>query len=115
MGWQVAAADVPAAPSDQSITVALVVTLGTVLVALIGLGAQWLSRAARTSESPPAADPRLGERVAVAETHVNEDRRTLAQLDRHVDGIGGEVDRLRWEMDDMRAWRDEHRRGHGPA
>ena len=111
MGWALAA-ELPEASSDTSITVALIAALGTVLVALIGLIAQWLTRAARTTESPPAADPRLGERVAVAETHVYESRRTLDMLDRHVDGIDNQMDRLRWEMDDMIAWRDEHRRRH---
>lgn len=111
MGWGLAAADLPATTSDSSITVALIATLGTVMVALLGLVAQWLSRTAKTTESTP--DPKLGERQARTETLVDESRRTLAQLDRHVDGIGDQVDRLRWEMDDMKAWRDEHQRRHG--
>lgn len=112
MGWPLAA-DLPSAPSDQSVTVALIAALGTVIVALIGLCAQWLSRSARTSEAPPTGDPKLGERQAVTETLVKEDRRTLAMLDRHVDAQGDSIDRLRWEMDDMKAWRDEHDRRRG--
>lgn len=112
MGWALAAAEqLPETPTDNSITVALIAALGTVVVALLGLVAQWLSRSAKTTESTP--DPRLGERVAVAETLVSESHRTIDVLDRYVDKIGDEVDRLRWEIDDMKAWRDEHRRSHG--
>jgi hypothetical protein len=112
VGWAVAA-ELPEPSSDASITVALIAALGTVVVALIGLAAQWLSRSARTTESPPAADAKLSERVAVVDARSRDDRRTLVQLDRHVDGIGDEVDRLRWDVDDLKAWREEHRRRHG--
>lgn len=110
MGWPLAA-ELPPDSSDQSVTVALIAALGTVVVALVGLGAQWLSRSARTPEA--TVDPHLGERQAVTETLVKEDRRTLAMLDRHVDRQGDAIERLRWEMDDMKAWRDEHVRRHG--
>lgn len=105
MGWALGT-DLPAAPPDYSVTVAVISALGVVLVALIGLAGTWAARSSRTPE--PAADPKMNERVVVTETLVQEDRRTLAQLDRHVDGIGDMVDRLRWEMDDMKGWRQRH-------
>lgn len=106
MGWWLTAApDLPAAPSDgstASITTALILTLGTVLVALITVGLPLLFKRGRTSESPPLPDARLGERVAVLVDHDITDRRTLAQLDRHVDGIGGEVEDLRRDVEQIR-------------
>lgn len=113
MGWPLAAGLPSTAVSDHSITVALIAALGTVVVALIGLGAAALSRSARTSESPPIPDAHLGERVAVLADRDETDRRTLAHLDRHIDGIGDQVDKLRWEMDDLQAWREQHNRRHG--
>lgn len=113
MGWFLTAAaeDVPQVEgTDTSIIVALIAALGTVLVALIGLTAQWLS-SRRTMTSPPH-DPKLGERVAVTETIAREDRRTLSQLDRHVDGIGDRLDKLRWDFDDLKARYETHNRKH---
>jgi hypothetical protein len=114
VGWAVAAAaeQIPPAASDSSVTVALIAALGTVLVALIGLAAQWLSRSIRTGESPPQADPKLGERIAVAEIRHEESTRTLAMLDRHVDAQGDDLDRLRWRVDDLLARFEEHMRRH---
>lgn len=107
MGWLLiphAADQLPASPVDggdaQSLTVALIVTLGSVIVALIGWAA---TRSSRTSSSPPVADPTLGERFAVTEHITNEDRRTLTQLDRLVDGIGDLLDRVTWRLDAVEA------------
>lgn len=111
MGWALAA-ELPTPPPDHSITVALIAALSAVAVALIGLAAQWLSRSAGTTESPPAPDPKIGERVAVTETHVQESRRTLAMLDRHVDKIGDSVDLIVWRLDDLVARYEEHMRRH---
>lgn len=112
MGWGLAA-ELPPPESDSSVTVALIGALGLVVVALIGLASTWLSRSARTTESPPAgADPKLGERQAVTETQVTDTRRTLSVLDRHVDKIGDAVDRQRWDHDDLRARFEEHMRRH---
>lgn len=115
MGWLLTAADVPPGDgSSQSITVALIVTLGSVLVALVTLTGQWLSsRGSRTTPSPPEPAPHIGERVAVTEVRTAENSRSLDVLDRHVDGIDDRVDRIRWELDDLLAWRAEHRRNHG--
>lgn len=132
MGWQlIQAADLPAAPNStdsQSVIVTLIFALGPVLVALIG---GWATvRSARTSASPPIPDPLLGERVtqvderlAHVEVHDRDDRRTLAQLDRHVDGISdrvvdhgerlaGHEERLRAQderIDRLEAWMDQVR------
>lgn len=117
MGWRLGlTADVaPADGSSQSLNVALITTLGTVVVALIVLAGQWLSnRSSRTSSSPPDPTPHVGERVAVTEARTADNQRTLDVLDRHVDGIDDRVDRLEWKLDDLLAWRDEHRRYHGP-
>lgn len=106
MGWWLTAAqDLPVEPatdSSQSVIVALIATLGTVLVALITVGLPLLFRRARTSESPPVPDPVLGERVAVTAARQDDDRRTLAQLDRHVDGIGDQVDEQRRDLVELR-------------
>ena len=118
MGWEPLglAADVP--PSDgssQSLNVALITTLGTVIVALIVLAGQWVgNRSARTSPSPPDPTSHIGERVAVTEVRTADQARTLDVLDRHVDGIDDRVDKLEWKLDDLLAWREEHRRNHGP-
>lgn len=107
MGWWLTAADtgVPVDPtgggSAQSITTALILTLGTVLVALITVGLPLLLKRGRTSESPPVPDARLGERVAVLVDHDITARRTLDQLDRHVDGIGDRVDQMRRDVDQI--------------
>jgi hypothetical protein len=94
--------------------VALIVTLGSVVVALVTLTGQWLSnRGSRTTSSPPDPTPHIGERVAVTESRTADNSRTLDVLDRHVDGIDDRVDRLQWIVDDLLAWRDEHRRSHG--
>jgi hypothetical protein len=100
--------------SGQSLNVALISTLGTVVVALIVLAGQWLnSRGPRTTASPPEPAPHIGERVAVTEVRTADNARTLDVLDRHVDGIDDRVDKLEWKLDDLLAWRDEHRRSHG--
>lgn len=113
MGWLAAASEVaPEDGSDTSVTVALIALLGTVLVALIGLGTAWISRAGRTAVGPPPTDPKLGERIAVIDTIAQEDRRTLAELDRHVDGIGTIVERLRWDIDDLKEQYKSHNRQH---
>lgn len=105
MGWWLTAAqDLPVDPSSdasQSVITALIAVLGTVLVTLITVGLPLMFRRARTSESPPTPDPALGERVAVTAARQDDDRRTLAQLDRHVDGIGDQVDELRHDVDDI--------------
>lgn len=108
-----AAADLPApSTSDQSVTVALIATLGTVVVALIGLAAQWVSRSVRTGDSPPSPDPKLGERVAVTEHRLADGTRTLDVLDRHVDGLGDDLERVKWQLDDLTGRFEEHLRRH---
>lgn len=113
MGWWLTwAAEAPAPePADHSLTTALIYALGTVLVALITIGLPLLFRQAKNAEPAPV-DPRLGETVAVLASREVDDRKTLAQLDRHVDGIGDQVDRLRWEVDNLKNWQSEHRREH---
>jgi len=100
VGWRLIwLAEAPIAPSggdSEAVTVALIAALGTVLVALISWAG---SRGARTSPSPPVPDPQLGDRLKVVEIHDEDDRRTLAQLDKHVDGIGDRVERIRWDLD----------------
>lgn len=118
MGWElIAAAEVPATPitdsSSQSTTTALIAVLGTVLVALVTVGLPLLFRQARTSESPPLADPKLGERVAVLEHVDGDQRRTLDQLDRHVDGQGRLIDGALHRITDLEQWRQQHARDCG--
>lgn len=117
MGWWLTAAeDLPVGPvtdgTSQSIITALIAVLGTVLVALVTVGLPLLFKRDRTDVTPPAPDSALGEKVAVLVDHDETDRRTLAQLDRHVDGIGDRVDRHEWRLDDLTARVDElYRRG----
>lgn len=115
MGWLwPVAVEAPAGADSQSLNVALITTLGTVVVALIVLAGQWLnSRGARTALSPPEPTTHIGERIAVTEVRTADNARTLDVLDRHVDGLDDRVDEIRWQLDDLRAWRDEHRRSHG--
>jgi hypothetical protein len=86
--WLTAASDapptLPGEGSTDSITTALIAVLGTVLVALITVGLPLLVRQARTSESPPLPDPKLGERVAVIADHDREDRQTLHYVDKRL-------------------------------
>lgn len=97
MGWRLAA-DLPVPPeaSDHSITVALIAALSAVVVALIGLVAS--RRSSNQTSQPSLVDSKLPERVAVTESQVTESKRTLAMLDRHVDGQGDEIDQLRWRV-----------------
>lgn len=108
MGWRLltvaATTPLPAAPSSstsESTTVALIATLGTVIVALVTVGLPLLLKRGRTSESPPAADPQLTAKVAVLADRDETDRRTLAALDLHVDGIGDRQDRLIWQVEQL--------------
>lgn len=115
MGWWLTAAgELPVAPapdgSSQSITTALIAVLGTVLVALVTVGLPLLFKRDRTDAAPPVPDPQLGAKIAVLTDHDEADRRTLDQLDRHVDGIGDRVDRHEWRLDDHAAALDHIRR-----
>lgn len=117
MGWWLIAVEAPAPVTggdggSQSLTVALIGTLGTVVVALLTLVGNWLANKARTSNSPPDPDARIGERIAVAEVRVQDSSRTLDVLDRHVDNLGDLVDRLTWRLDDLTARVEDHNRRH---
>ena len=118
MGWWLTAAqDVPPGPvsdgTSQSIVTALIAVLGTVLVALVTVGLPLLFKRDRTDAAPPTPDAQLGEKVAVLIDHDEVGRRTLDQLDRHVDGIGDRVDRHEWRLDDLTARVEELYRKRG--
>ena len=99
MGWLiVAAATPPPSGSSDSVTVALIATLGTVLVALIGLAAQWVMKSAKP-DAPSSADPKIGERAAVLEALVKNDRTIIDVVDRRLDRAEDDIERLRWELD----------------
>lgn len=94
--------------SSSSTTVILIVTLGGVVVALIGLASTWVNSRPRVTGQPAApVDPELPIKVAVLADHDQQNTRTLAQLDRHVDGIGDQVDKHEWRLDDLQGRVDE--------
>lgn len=121
MGWQLtatvtrAASEIPeAAGSAQPIIVALIAALGPILVIIVTWALS--GRPTRTSNSPPIPDARLGERVAVAESLIGADQRTLDALDKYLRGLDREVDerldKLTFRVATIEGWRDSHRDWH---
>ena len=103
MGWWLitaATSPTPGPPqsSADSVTVALIVTLGSVVVALIGLGAQWVMKAAKGDDASSVIDPKLGERAAVLERLVSDGQTVLDVIDRRLDRAEDDIERLRWEL-----------------
>jgi hypothetical protein len=108
VGWLILAAtsETPTPEgSADSVTVALIATLGTVLVAVIGLATQVVMKSAK-DEPPVSVDPRIGERAAVLETLVKADRTIIDVIDRRLDRAEDDIERLRWEIDQLTGQRD---------